>query len=51
MKILGRGRGYTRQLCHDEMSLLTRVTRCNENSNYFEDMIFSFFYFEAGDIT
>ena len=32
------------------MTLLTRVTRCNENSNYFENIIFSFFY-EAEDIT
>ena len=32
------------------MTLLTRVTRCNENSNYFENIMFSFFY-EAEDIT
>ena len=40
-----------RQLCHNEMNLLTRVTRCNENSNYFENIIFSFFYYEEEDIT
>ena len=33
------------------MTLLTRVTRCNENSNYFENIIFSFFFYEAEDIT
>ena len=33
------------------MTLLTRVTRCNENSNYFENTIFSFFFYEAEDIT
>ena len=33
------------------MDLLTRVTRCNEKRNYFENIIFSFFFYEAEDIT
>ena len=33
------------------MTLLTRVTRCDENSNYFGNITFSFFYYEAEDIT
>ena len=49
-KSMGGGGGCTRQLCHEEMNLLTRVTRGNENSNYFENIILSFFY-EAEDIT
>ena len=36
---------------HDEMNLHCRVTSYIENSNYFENIIFSFFYYEAEGIT
>ena len=48
IKILG---GMYETALHDEMNLHCRVTSYIENSNYFENIIFSFFYYEAEGIT